>query len=163
MIQLHLAALYRGYEVLSSHTIRVTRGASRAWLARRRDEASIPPGPAVRLEHDPNLPADILTTLLDELDLSSESAYAGRSFAAFGDLHQLYAAVSPSRLAHAPSRAARLPLVAAPDIWSVAQIDGAAREATRRGERAEAGHLSNPLRPAYRHVTETAERRKRWA
>jgi polyphosphate kinase len=163
VIQLHLAALYRGYEVLSSHTIRVTRCASRGWLARRGDEASIPTGPAVRLEHDPNLPADILTMLLDELDLSSESAYAGRSFAAFGDLHQLYAAVSPSRLAHAPSRAARLPLVAAPDIWSAVEIDGAARDATRRGEPAEAGHLSNPLRPAYRRVTEATERWERWA
>jgi len=162
VIQLHLPALYRDYEVLSSHTIRVTRSASRTWLARRGDEASIPTGPAVRLEHDENLPADIVATLLDELDLSGESAYAERSFAAFGDLHQLYAAVSPFRLAHAPSRAARSPLVAAPDIWSVVQIDGAAREATRRGEPAEAGHLSTPLRPPYRHVTEAAERRERW-
>src|SRR5215467_9312126 len=41
VIQLHLPALYRGYEVLSSHSIRVSRSSSRLG-PRRRDEAGIP-------------------------------------------------------------------------------------------------------------------------
>ena len=162
VIQLHLPALYRGYEVLSSHGIRVTRSASRLQPARS-DEAGIPCGPAVRLEHDESLPADILATLLDGLELSGESAYAGRSFAAFGDLHQLYAAVSPSRLAHAPLLPARSPLVPAPDIWSVIQVDGATREATRRAEPAEAAHLSAFARGQHGPMADTVERRERWA
>src|SRR5262249_32366416 len=121
VIPLPLPAPYGGYEVRSSHGIRVTRSSSRLSPARP-DEAGIPCGPAVRLEHDESLPADILATLLDGLELSGENAYAGRSFAAFGDLHQLYAAVSPSRLVHAPSLPARSPLVPAPDIWSVIQV-----------------------------------------
>src|SRR5262245_21354804 len=119
VIQLHLPALYRGYEVVCSHSIRVPRSSSRLG-PRRRDEAGIPCGPAVRLEHDVSFPADILATLLDGLELSGESAYAGRCFAAFGDLHQLYAAVSPRHLAHAPARSRAVP---APDIWSVVQVD----------------------------------------
>jgi polyphosphate kinase len=159
VIQLHLPALYRDYEVLSSHGIRVTRSSSRLYPARP-DEAGIPCGPAVRLEHDESLPADILATLLDGLELSGESAYAGRSFAAFGDLHQLYAAVSPSRFAHAPSLSGRSPLVPAPDIWSVIQVDGAAREATRRAEPA---HLSTFPRGPRDQRADTVERRERWA
>src|SRR5262249_61835175 len=130
------------YEVLSSHSIRVTRSSSHLGPGRR-DEAGIPCGPAVRLEHDANLPADILATLLDGLELSGESAYAGRCFAAFGDLHQLYAAVSPPRLAHAPARSRAVP---APDIWSVVQVAGAARESAPHAAAAEAAP-STPLPP----------------
>jgi polyphosphate kinase len=159
VIQLHLPALYRDYEVLSSHSIRVTRSSSRLGPGRR-DEAGIPCGPAVRLEHDENLPADILATLLDGLELSGESTYAGRCFAAFGDLHQLYAAVSPPRLAHAPARSRT---VSAPDIWSVVQVDGAAREATRHTAPAEVAHLS-VLPPArLGQAGDAGERWERWA
>jgi len=159
VIQLHLPALYRGYEVLSSHSIRVTRSSSRLG-PRRRDEAGIPCGPVVRLEHDVSLPADILATLLDGLELSGESAYAGRCFAAFGDLHQLYAAVSPRHLAHAPARSRAVP---APDIWSVVQVDNAAREATRRTAPAEVAHLSTAPQARPGQASDTVERWKRWA
>jgi polyphosphate kinase len=140
VIQIHLSALYREYEVLSSHTVRVTRSSARPRPSRSGEERSIPSGPAVRLEHDEDLPADILAILLDELALTGESAYAGRGFAAFGDLFQLYAAVSPPQLAPAPPPCARPSRAAAPDIWSVTQIDDAAREASRPVEAAEAAH-----------------------
>jgi polyphosphate kinase len=159
VIQLHLPALYRGYEVLSSHSIRVTRSSSRLSPGHR-DEAGIPCGSAVRLEHDLSLPADILATLLDGLELSGESAYAGRCFAAFGDLHHLYAAVSPPRLAHAPARSRAVP---APDIWSVVHVDRAAREATRRATPADAARLSASPQPRLGQAGEAGERWKRWA
>ena len=94
------------------------------------------------------------------LELSGESAYAGRCFAAFGDLHQLYAAVSPRHLAHAPARSRAVP---APDIWSVVQVDNAAREATRRTAPAEVAHLSAAPQARLGQAGDTVERWKRWA
>src|SRR5262249_62306862 len=99
-------------------------------------------------------------TLLEGLELSDESAYTGRCFAAFGDLHQLYAAVSPRHLAHAPARSRAVP---APDIWSVVQVDSAAREATRRAAPAEAAHVSASPQARLGQAGGTIERGKRWA
>ncbi|HUF92400.1 MAG TPA: polyphosphate kinase 1 [Candidatus Limnocylindria bacterium] len=106
VIRLHLPRIYGGYEVLSSHAIRVTRDAD---LQPRDDGddllASIEEslrarrlGAAVRLQYDVNLPTDILATLLDELELQADDLYEEEGFAAFSDLVQLYAAVDVPRL-----------------------------------------------------------------
>jgi polyphosphate kinase len=110
VIRLHLSKIYSGYDVLSSHAIRVTRDAD---LQPRDDRddllASIEEslrgrrlGTAVRLQYDVDLPPDILATLLDELELQPDDLYEGEGFTAFSDLFQLYAAVDVPRLKDKP-------------------------------------------------------------
>jgi polyphosphate kinase len=110
VIRLHLPKVYSGYDVLSSHAIRVTRDAD---LQPRDDRddllASIEEslrgrrlGTAVRLQYDVDLPPDILATLLDELELQPDDLYEGEGFTAFSDLFQLYAAVDVPRLKDRP-------------------------------------------------------------
>jgi polyphosphate kinase len=78
VIRLHLERLYHGYEILSCHAVRVTRDADmQVPLGRSQDLlASIEQGVrerrmgmAVRLQYDPNLPAEVLAKLVDELEL----------------------------------------------------------------------------------------------
>jgi polyphosphate kinase len=94
VIRLHLRQIYSGYDVLSSHAIRVTRDAD---LPPREDRddllASIEEslrgrrlGTAVRLQYDVDLPPDILAMLLDELELQPDDLYEGEGFTAFSDL-----------------------------------------------------------------------------
>jgi polyphosphate kinase len=110
VIRLHLPTIYSGYEVLSSHAIRVTRDAD---LQPREDRddllASIEEslrgrrlGTAVRLQYDVDLPLDILATLLDELELQPDDLYEGEGFTAFSDLFHLYTAVDVPRLKDKP-------------------------------------------------------------
>ena len=101
VIRLHLPSVYNGYEILSSYAIRVTRDADLPPPGRPEDllasiEESLRErrlGAAVRLQHDGDLPPDILATLLDELELQPDDLYEGEGFTAFSDLFQLYAAV----------------------------------------------------------------------
>jgi polyphosphate kinase len=127
VIRLHLPTIYTGYDVLSSHAIRITRDAALQPPDRPADllesiEESLRErhlGPAVRLEYDGDLPPDILATLLDELEMQPTDLYEGHGFATFSDLLQLYLAVDLPRLKDRP-RPPR-PVVAlesAPDIWS---------------------------------------------
>ena len=127
VIRLHLPSIYNGYDILSSHAIRVTRDAVLQPPGRPEDllasiEESLRErrlGTAVRLQHDGDLPPDILATLLDELELSPEDLYEGEGFTAFSDLFQLYAAVDVPRLKDRPLPPH--PVLAferAPDIWS---------------------------------------------
>src|SRR3984893_2434031 len=110
VIRLHLPTIYNGYEIVSSHAIRVTRDAYLQPRGGREDllvsiEESLRErrlGTAVRLQHDGDLPPDILATLLDELELSPEDLFEGEGFAAFSDLFQLYAAVDVPRLKDRP-------------------------------------------------------------
>jgi len=107
VLRLHLPRLYRGYDILSSHAIRVTRDAE-VEIPRGRTEdlmAAIEAGlrerrmgDAVRLQYDPNLPPDVLATLVSELELTPADLYEEQGFAAFADLFQLYAAVDRPRL-----------------------------------------------------------------
>jgi polyphosphate kinase len=110
VIRLHLPKIYGGYDVLSSHALRVTRDAD---LQPRDDgddlltsiEESLRGrrlGTAVRLQYDVDLPPDILATLLDELELQPDDLYEGEGFTAFSDLFQLYAAVDVPRLKEKP-------------------------------------------------------------
>ncbi len=107
VLRLHLPRLYEGYEIESTHAIRVTRD-SDVQLPRGRTqdlmaaiEASLRErrmGDAVRLQYDPNLPPDVLATLVNELELTTTDLYEEQGFAAFADLLQLYAALDRPRL-----------------------------------------------------------------
>ena len=103
----YLPRLYQGFDILSAHAIRVTRDAEFG-LVRRRDEDLLisiengirerRKGDAVRLQYDPDLPKELLTELVEELELSAEDLYPGKGFTAFTDLFQLYGAVHTPRL-----------------------------------------------------------------
>jgi polyphosphate kinase len=128
VIRLQLHALYNGYEILSCHAIRVTRDADIA-LERKRAvdlltsvEAGVRErrmGDAVRLQYDPDLPAELLARLVDELELAPDDLYAGAGFTAFSDLLQLYAAVDVPRLKDQPMPPRPLPAFdGSSDVWS---------------------------------------------
>lgn len=131
VIRLHLPRLYHGYEILSCHAVRVTRDAEMSLEAEMplgRDGdllASIEQGVrerrmgmAVRLQYDQNLPANILATLVDELELDPEDLYPGEGFTAFADLFQLYSSVDLPRLKDRPLVPLPVPaLESAPDAW----------------------------------------------
>ena len=109
-IRLHLPAIYTGYDILSSHAVRITRDADLQPPGRPEDlltsiEESLRErrlGTAVRLQYDGDLPPEFLSTLLDDLELQLEDLYEGEGFAAFSDLLQLYAAVDIPRLKDRP-------------------------------------------------------------
>jgi polyphosphate kinase len=127
VIRLQLPSLYNGYEILSSHAIRVTRDADIQMRGRPEDLlASIEEslrvrrlGTAVRLQYDADLPSDILTTLLEELELQPEDLYEGEGFTAFSDLLQLYAALDVPRLKDPPRPPHPVPVFeSGSDFWS---------------------------------------------
>jgi polyphosphate kinase len=127
VIRQHLPSIYTGYDVLSSHAIRVTRDADLHTRAGPADLlASIEEGvrerglgTAVRLQHDADLPSDIVTTLLDELELSPRDLYPAEGFTAFSDLFQLYAALDLPRLKDRPRPPQPVPAFeSAIDIWT---------------------------------------------
>ena len=127
VIRPRLARLYNGGEVLASHAIRVTRDAN---LRPNGDPddlvASIEEGlrgrrlgAAVRLEYHGDLPADILASLVDVLELAPADLYENAHFSAFAALLQLYEAVDNPRLKDRPEPAQALPgFGGTADIWS---------------------------------------------
>ena len=127
VIRLHLPSLYKGYAILSAHAIRITRDARLTMRERPEDmlasmEASLRErglGRAVRLQHDADMPVDILRTLRDELELGREDLYEGEGSTASSDLLQLHAAVDAPRLKDQSLRPHRVPAFEnAPDVWS---------------------------------------------
>jgi polyphosphate kinase len=124
----YLPRLYHGFDLLSTHAIRVTRDAEFGISWRRVEDLLMTieqgvrerrMGDAVRLQYDPELPKEIVGQLVEELELGAEDLYPGRGFTAFTDLFQLYAAVNIPRLKDRPQ--APLPVPAfdrAPDIWN---------------------------------------------
>jgi polyphosphate kinase len=127
VIRLQLPSLYSGYDILSSHAIRVTRDADIQMRGRPEDllasiEESLRErrlGTAVRLQYDADLPPDILTTLLEELELQPEDLYEGEGFTAFSDLLQLYAGLDVHRLKDPLRPAHPVPAFeSAADLWS---------------------------------------------
>ncbi len=126
VIRLQLPSLYNGYDILSSHAIRVTRDADIQMRGRPEDlllsiEESLRGrrlGTAVRLQYDADLPSDILTTLLEELELQPEDLYEGEGFTTFSDLLQLHAVLEVPRLKDVPRPPHPVPAFEGPDIWS---------------------------------------------
>jgi polyphosphate kinase len=127
VIRLQLPTLYTGYDILSTHAIRVTRDADIQMRGRPVDlltsvEESLRGrrlGTAVRLQHDADLPPEILATLLEELELQPEDLYENEGFTAFSDLLQLYAGLDVPRLKDHVQPPHPVPAFEnAPDIWS---------------------------------------------
>lgn len=128
VIRLHLPQLYRGYEIVSCHALRVTRDADiQLPLGRTQDllttiEQSVRErrmGTAVRLQYDEDLPAEVLASFVAELELQPEDLYPSEGFSAFTDLLQLYSAIDLPRLKDRPLP--QLPVLAfenVPDVWS---------------------------------------------
>ena len=128
VLRLHLPRLYEGYEILSSHAIRVTRDAEVEIPRGRTEDLMVAieaglrerkMGDAVRLQYDPNLPQHVLTTLVSELELGPTDLSEEQGFAAFADLSQLYTAVDRPRLKE--RQLPPHPVAAferAPDVWS---------------------------------------------
>ena len=93
VLRQYLPRLYHGFDLLSTYAIRVTRDAEFA-LVRRRNEDLLMTieqgirerrmGDAVRLQYDPDLPKELLTQLVEELELTGEDLYPARRF------HRLY-------------------------------------------------------------------------
>lgn len=101
VIRLHLPAIYKGYDIVSSHAVRITRDAD----ARNRADASLRErrlGAAVRLQHDGDPPPEVLSRLLGQLELSPADLFDGEGFPALSDLSQLYAAIDLPRLKGKP-------------------------------------------------------------
>jgi polyphosphate kinase len=127
VIRLHLASLYGGYDILSSHVIHVTRDADLTMQGCPEDvlasmEESLRQrglGTAVRLQYDAGLPPGILAMLVDELTLESEDLYEGAGFTVFSDLSELEAAVDIPRLKDRPRPPHPVPAFeSASDIWA---------------------------------------------
>ena len=127
VIRPHLASIENGYDVLSSHVIRVTRDADLPTRDHRHDllasleegllERSL--GAAVRLQHDADVPSDILASLVEELELAPADLYAGESFTTFSALLQLYEAIDMPRLKDRPRPARVVPAFGSgSDIWN---------------------------------------------
>jgi polyphosphate kinase len=124
----YLPRFYHGFEILSTYPVRVTRDAEFG-LLRRRDEDLLMTiekgvrerrmGDAVRLQYDPDLPKEILTQLVEELELTQEDLYPGKGFTAFTDLFQLYTAVNIPRLRDRSQPPLTVPCFErGPDIWN---------------------------------------------
>jgi polyphosphate kinase len=129
VIRLNLSRLYHGYEILSSHAIRVTRDADVQPQAGRtagdllkQIEQSLRErrmGDAVRLQYDPDLPPEVLARLVEELELEPPDLYPGEGFTAFTDLGQIYSAVDLPRLKDRPLVQHPVPAFeGAADVWS---------------------------------------------
>jgi polyphosphate kinase len=105
VVRLHLPTICHGYDIVSSHAIRVTRetgAADRPSRGRRR-------GMAVRLQVDGPVPSHILAILRDELGLSDHEVYAGAGTVALSGLLELHAALAGPRRPR-PRKSARPPL-----------------------------------------------------
>ena len=124
----YLPRFYHGFEILSTDPVRVTRDAEFG-LVRRRDEDLLMTiekgvrerrmGDAVRLQYDPDLPKELLTQLVEELELTQDDLYPSKGFTAFTDLFQLYAAVNIPRLKDRPQPPLAIPsFERGPDIWN---------------------------------------------
>jgi polyphosphate kinase len=124
----YLPRFYHGFEILSTHAVRVTRDAEFG-LVRRRDEDLLMTieqgirerrmGDAVRLQYDPDLPKELLARLVEELELTQDDLYPGKGFTAFTDLLQLYAAANIPSLKDRPQTPISVPCFErGPDIWN---------------------------------------------
>ena len=107
VLRRYLPRLYQGFEILSTHAVRVTRDAEFGLVRSRHEDLLMTieqgvrerrMGDAVRLQYDPDLPKELLTQLVEELELGAADLYPGKGFTAFTDLFQLYQTVNVPRL-----------------------------------------------------------------
>ena len=107
VLRRYLPRLYHGFEILSTHAVRVTRDADFGVVRKRNEDLMMTieqgvrerrMGDAVRLQYDPDLPKELLNQLVEELELSGADLYPGRGFTAFTDLFQLYQSANVPRL-----------------------------------------------------------------
>ena len=107
VLRRYLPRLYHGFEILSTHAVRVTRDADFGVVRKRNEDLMMTieqgvrerrMGDAVRLQYDPDLPKELLSQLVEELELSGADLYPGRGFTAFTDLFQLYQSANVPRL-----------------------------------------------------------------
>ena len=128
VLRRYLPRFYHGFEIVSTHAVRVTRDAEFG-LVRRRDQDLLMTieqgirerrmGDAVRLQYDLDLPSEVLRQLIEELELTQDDLYAGQGFTAFTDLFQLYAAANIPRLKDKPQPPLPVPCFErGPDIWN---------------------------------------------
>ena len=128
VLRRYLPRFYHGFEIVSTHAVRVTRDAEFG-LVRRRDQDLLMSieqgirerrmGDAVRLQYDSDLPSEVLRQLIEELELTQDDLYAGQGFTAFTDLFQLYAAANIPRLKDKPQVPLPVPCFErGPDIWN---------------------------------------------
>src|SRR5256885_7206068 len=76
-------------------------------------------GSAVRLQYDADLPQEILSTLMEELERQPEDLYESEGLTAFSDLLQLCSSLAVPRLKDKPQPGHPVPAFeSAPDIWS---------------------------------------------
>jgi polyphosphate kinase len=107
LLRMYLPELYQGYEILSCHALRVTRDAEFETTRIRSDDLlqSIEQGikqrrmgDAVRLQYDANIPENVLSLFVEDLELTADDLYPGKGFTAFTDLFQLYAQLNLTHL-----------------------------------------------------------------
>ena len=104
IIRLYLPTICHGYCIVSSHTIRVTRAASRSTLVRLDDRVTStreisrtgPRYQAVRLQLDADVPDDTVLFLRRELGLCDDDVYPGAGLVGWPDLFRLYRALRAS-------------------------------------------------------------------
>ena len=76
-------------------------------------------GIAVRLQYDADLPQDVLSLFVDELELQPEDLYPGAGFTAFTDLFQLYTAIDLPQYKDPPQTSLSVPAFAqTTSIWN---------------------------------------------
>ena len=129
VVRMYLPRLYHGYEIQSSHALRVTRDADlHVATAQSGDDLLVSiehslverrMGSAVRLQYATHLPPDVLTMIMGELELTGDDLYEAKGFIAFADLFQLYATVDLPQLKDRPRPPHPIPrFAAAPDVWT---------------------------------------------
>jgi polyphosphate kinase len=128
VLRFYLPRLYHGFQILSTHAIRVTRDAD-VGLTRRREDDLLKSvekgirerrmGDTVRLQYDEDMPKTMLSQFVEELELTAEDLYPGTGFTAFTDLFQLYSVLNVPRLKDTPQPPLHVAAFdRAPDIWN---------------------------------------------
>ena len=128
VLRQYLPRLYHGFDLLSTHAIRVTRDAEFGVVRRRNEDLLMTieqgirerrVGDAVRLQYDPDLPKELLTQLDGGTRIKRRGSLPSQGFTAFTDLFQLYTAVNVPRLKDRIQPALSLPSFdRGPDIWN---------------------------------------------
>lgn len=117
-IRLNLDVLFRNATVREAGAIRVTRDAELDYDEEQAEDLLMTVqaavrnrrlGAAVRLQHEPEVSAEDLARLAEELELDATDIYEAVGFTAFADLFQLYALIDRPDLKFPPWTAPAVP------------------------------------------------------